>query len=294
MRIGFFHSIMRPEEKLLLDEFEKRNADIEKIDVRKLFVSVDEGKAFISNTETEYKEVNIDFDLVYDRCLSHSKALSALKFLESNGIKCLNCFDVASTCSSKFFTSLALKKAGLSIPETSLGFEKIAAFGAMKKIGFPVVLKPDIGSWGRLLAKINDMDAAEALLEYKQTLGGFSHSMFYLQDFIEKDGRDIRSFVVGDEVICAIYRNSEHWITNTARGGKAVNCPVNDEIRELSLNAARSIGYGIMAIDLFETRDGKYYVNEVNHSMEFRNTSVASGVNVAEKVVDFVMDYAKK
>jgi [lysine-biosynthesis-protein LysW]--L-2-aminoadipate ligase len=163
---------------------------------------------------------------------------------------------------------------------------------AIEEMGYPVVLKPAVGSWGRLLSKVNDRDAAESLLEHKTVLGSYHHSIFYIQKYIEKQGRDIRSFVVGDECIAAIYRTSEHWITNTARGGVATNCPVTDEISTLSLKSANAVGGGIVAIDLFETGKG-LLVNEVNYTMEFKNSITTTGVNIPEKIVDYVLKVAR-
>jgi len=155
-----------------------------------------------------------------------------------------------------------------------------------------VVLKPLTGSWGRLLAKINDRDAAEALLEHKKTLGGYQHSIFYIQEFIEKPGRDIRSFVVGDETVGAIYRTSLHWITNTARGGTASNCPLTEELDAVSRAAAQAVGGGIVAIDIFESEDGGLLVNEVNHTPEFRNSIEPTDVDIPGKIVDHVLEVA--
>ena len=150
-------------------------------------------------------------------------------------------------------------------------------------------MKPAIGSWGRLLSRINDRDAAEAILEHKTTLGSFHHGAFYIQEYVNKPGRDIRSFVVADETIAAIYRDSPHWITNTARGGVASNCPVTDEIDDLSLRAARAVGGGVVAIDLLESENG-LLVNEVNYTMEFRNSIDTTGVNIPARIVDHVIE----
>jgi [lysine-biosynthesis-protein LysW]--L-2-aminoadipate ligase len=149
-------------------------------------------------------------------------------------------------------------------------------------------MKPAVGSWGRLLARINDRDAAEALLEHKVTLGSFHHGAFYIQEFVRKPGRDIRTFVVGDETICAIYRDSPHWITNTARGASASNCPVSDELHSLSQAAAKAVGGGVVAIDLFESDRG-VLVNEVNYTMEFRNSIDTTGVDIPARIVDYVI-----
>jgi [lysine-biosynthesis-protein LysW]--L-2-aminoadipate ligase len=154
-----------------------------------------------------------------------------------------------------------------------------------------VVLKPTIGSWGKLLALITCREAAEAILEHKATLGSVQHSIFYIQEYIEKSGFDIRTFVVGAETICGITRTSEHWITNTARGGQAENFPVTPDVNRLSLAAAQAVGGGIVAVDLMQDRQGKLWVNEVNHTMEFKNSIEPTGVNIPAKIADYVIQY---
>ena len=110
----------------------------------------------------------------------------------------------------------------------------------------------------------------------------------FMQKFVEKKGRDIRSFVVGDECIAAIYRSSDHWITNTARGAAAAGCEVTTKIADISLAAANAVGGGVLAVDLFEN-DGEFSVNEVNYTMEFRNSIETTGVNIPARVVDFTL-----
>jgi [lysine-biosynthesis-protein LysW]--L-2-aminoadipate ligase len=173
-------------------------------------------------------------------------------------------------------------------PELRVAFTEESALRAIEELGYPVVLKPAVGSWGRLLSKVNDRDAAESILEHKTILGSYHHSIFYIQKYVDKKGRDIRSFVVGDECIAAIYRTAEHWITNTARGGRASNCPVSRELAEISLAAARAVGGGILAIDVFETERG-LLVNEVNYTMEFRNSIHTTGVNIPGRMVDYLV-----
>jgi len=178
-------------------------------------------------------------------------------------------------------------------PRLRIAFTENSALDAIEELGYPVVLKPAVGSWGRLLSKINDRDAAETVLEHKAVLGSYHHSIFYIQQYIEKQGRDIRSFVVGDECIAAIYRSSDHWITNTARGALASNCEVTDEVAQISVAAAEAVGGGIVAVDLFESDDG-LLVNEVNYTMEFRNSIDTTGVDIPAVVASYVIEQAKK
>jgi [lysine-biosynthesis-protein LysW]--L-2-aminoadipate ligase len=214
------------------------------------------------------------------------------RVLESWGIPTVNRHAVAATCASKLDTSAALEAAGVPMPATAVAFSPEAALRAAEDIGYPVVLKPVTGSWGRLLAKINDRDAAEALFEHKALLGGPEHSVFYLQRHVDKPGRDIRAFVVGDEVICAIYRESEHWVTNTARGARTRDCTVDTTLRRLSLSAAAAVGGGVLAIDLLEDRD-RLLVSEVNATMEFKNSIDVTGVDIPGRVADHVREVAR-
>jgi [lysine-biosynthesis-protein LysW]--L-2-aminoadipate ligase len=274
MRIGLLHSLIRKEEKLLLGEFKGRKGiELVMLDDRKLIFDLQSGP---------------DIDVALERCINHSRAMHGMRLMESVGIRCINNSEVARICGDKILTSLALKEAGVAQPELRIAFTEESALNAIDELGYPVVLKPAVGSWGRLLSKVNDREAAESILEHKAILGSYHHSIFYIQKYVEKKGRDIRSFVVGDECIAAIYRSSKHWITNTALGGTATGCPVNDELAEASLRAAKAVGGGIVAVDLFEAPEG-LLVNEVNYTMEFKNSIDTTGVNIPAKIVDYVV-----
>lgn len=280
MRLGFLHSIVRTDEKLLLAELAARpGVEVVMLDDRELAFTLGRN--------------GFGVDVVLERCVNHSRALHALRLFESVGITCVNTFRVASTCGDKLLTSVALAEHGVPQPEVRVAFTEETALQAIEAMGYPVVLKPAVGSWGRLLAKVNDRDAAEALLEHKTVLGSYHHSIFYIQRYVEKHGRDIRAFVVGNECVAAIYRTSEHWITNTARGGKASNCPITRELGELALRGARAVGGGIVALDIFEGPDG-LLVNEINYTMEFKNSMAPTGVNIAGAIVDHALAAARE
>ena len=230
--------------------------------------------------------------MIIERSLHHGRALYALKVLNDAGIPTVNTYQVALTCGDKFLTTQALLRNGVPSPRCMLAFTPESALQAIETLGYPVVLKPVIGSWGRLVSKINDREAAEAVLEHRDTLGNYQHAIFYIQEYIHKPkGRDIRAFVVGDECIAAIYRTSEHWITNTARGGAASNCPISPELADICIGAAQAVGGGVVAIDLFEDDDGRLLVNEVNYTMEFRNSITTTGVNIPAKIVEWTMRF---
>jgi len=275
MRVSVLCSRVRVEEKLIFQALQDRGVDSERIDDEAIILGLTEGLS--------------GYDVVLIRCLSHSRALYASKLLGENGQRTVNTYEVIATSGDKLLTSLALAKRGVPTPRTRVAFTAQSALETIEQMGYPVVLKPLNGSWGRLLAKINDRDAAETILEHKHTLGGYLHSIFYIQEYIEKPGRDIRTLVVGDEVVYAMYRRSDHWITNTARGGEALPCPLSPEIRELSLAAAQAVGGGILAVDLMETADGHLLVNEVNHTPEFHGAAKVADVDIAGKMADYVL-----
>ncbi len=277
MRIGVLVSRIRTEEKLIVEALEARGAAYDLIDVRQA--------VFNLQAADQWKQ----YDVILDRCVSQSEALATLQILGAWGIPCVNPAQVVEVCGDKLITTLRLIAAGVPTPQTRVALTPEAALEAIEAIGYPAVLKPTVGSWGRLLARVNDRDAAEAILEHKSTLGSFQHSIFYIQEYVDKPGRDIRTFVVGDETICGITRSSAHWITNTARGGQAANCPITPEIDRLSRAAARAVGGGIVAIDLLEAPDGQLLVNEVNHTMEFRNSIQPTGVDIPGRMVDYVL-----
>ena len=280
MKVGFLHSIIRKEEKYLLEELRgRKGVELVKIDDRQHFFNLHEN--------------SFDLDVLIERCVNHSRAAHALKIFNDHGIPTVNTAEVADICGSKFLTTQALIKAGVRTPKCFLAFTPESALEAMNQLGYPCVIKPTTGSWGRLISRVNDRDAAEAILEHKQILGSYHHSIFYIQEYMEKKGRDIRSFVVGEDCIAAIYRLSDHWITNTARGGKTMNCPVDKDLHEISVQAAMACGGGVVAIDIFETDQG-YSVNEVNYTMEFRNSIDVTGVNIPAKIVDYVLEVGQK
>jgi [lysine-biosynthesis-protein LysW]--L-2-aminoadipate ligase len=286
VKLGMLCSRVRVEEKLILSALRQRVVDFDRIDPRRLVIDV------ASHGMGEY-------DAVLVRCLSHTRAYYLTHWLECQGVPVVSAHHVVATCGDKMLTSIALHQAGLAIPRTAIAFAPDAAVSAMEDMGYPVVVKPLAGSWGRLLARVNDRDAAEAILEHKTTLGGYQHGVAYIQDYVDKPGRDIRTLVVGNRVIYAVYRHSEHWITNTARGGETQPCPISPEIADLSVAAARAVGVGggqpgIVAVDLLETADGQLLVNEVNHTPEFHGAMQATETNVADEIVDYVLDVARE
>jgi [lysine-biosynthesis-protein LysW]--L-2-aminoadipate ligase len=278
IKVGFLYTRLRVEEKHLLDELEKRPG----VEV----VRINDGDHYF-----DIAQLPEQVDVLFERSISYSRGVYISKIYQANGVTVVNSPEVAERCGDKYVTSQILTREGIPTPRVFMAFDEESALQAVEAMGYPCVLKPVVGSWGRLLAKVENRSMAESLIEHKSTLG-VNHQVFYIQEYINKPGRDIRAFVIGEEPICAIYRSSENWITNTARGGVATNCPITPELSDICRKTAQAMGGGLLAVDVFEAETG-YTINEVNHTMEFRNSIATTGVNIPEKMVDYVIQNAK-
>lgn len=281
MKIGVLYSRVRVEEKWLFEGFEKRGVIFDRIDDRQAVFNVQDPK--------NWRE----YDAVLERSVSYARGLYACQLLNAWGVPTINDSQVAQICGDKVATSAVLSKAGVPQPRVMIAFTPESALDAIESLGYPVVIKPVVGSWGRLLAKINDRDAAEAVLEHKDTLGSYQHSIFYIQEYIKKPGRDIRAAVIDGKTVCAIYRHASHWITNTARGGQGEVCPITPALEELCYKVWLAVGGGILAVDILEDPNRGFLVNEVNHTMEFHTLAPTTGVDVSGLIVDYTIKVAK-
>src|SRR5213082_2490426 len=224
LMVGILCSRVRVEEKALFEALRRRRVPFERLDEDRIKFSIGNGFPHPG--------------VVLDRSIHHGRSLYALTLLNVARVPTVNRAKVARICGDKILTTAALARAALPIPRTVVTFTREAALAAIEAIGYPVVLKPMVGSWGRLLARINDRDAAEAVLEHKEVLGSYQHGIFYVQEYVDKPQRDIRALVIGDRTVGAIYRRSDHWITNTARAGEPAPCPMTSELYRLCLTAA--------------------------------------------------------
>ncbi len=275
MKLAMLVSHLRTEEKAILAAAAKRDLIVERIFDREIWFDLGERR---------FPEV----DLVLDRSLVHSRAEYTLRLLQSWGIPTVNSFETTTLCDNKFHTNMAFIEHNVPTLRTLIAYTPESALAAIEQLGYPVVLKPNTGSWGRLLAKVNGRAAAEAVLEHKASLGSYHHSIFYIQEYIEKPGRDIRAFIVGDRVVAASYRNAKHWITNTARGSTSTHCEVTPEIEDLALRAARAVRGEIMGVDLVETDEGLKVI-EINVGAEFHGLRETTDADIPGEIIDYLI-----
>ena len=273
---------VRSEEKMLEKEAIELGHDTKMIDAK------------ITQINTESKKSDFDFgDIVLERCVSYFRGLHFTACLEFLDVPVINKFAVASNCGNKMITSLLLKKHNVPTPETYFSFSSETALENLEKVGYPMVIKPVVGSWGRGVMALKDRDTADAIIEVRELSDGPLDRIYYLQEMINRPPRDIRVISVGDQVIAAMYRTSSGGFkTNIALGAEPVPCEITKELEDICLNASKAVGGGILGIDLMEDKKRGLVVHEINNTVEFKGFAKVSKKNIPKEMIDFAVKSA--
>jgi [lysine-biosynthesis-protein LysW]---L-2-aminoadipate ligase len=285
VRVSVIYDKVRFEEKALYQKARKKGINAQVID----------GKTITINTQSKRTSLQLG-DVVIQRSISHFRGLYLTSCLEFLGFLVINKFKVGQTCGNKLITSLTLAKYNVPTPKTHFAFSAESAIELIYKTGFPLVLKPVIGSWGRGVFPIRDEEMANMIVEMREESDSPLARIFYIQEMVRRPPRDLRCIVIGDKVIAAIYRYSaqNEWRTNVARGGKAEAAPITKELEEIALSAAKAVGGGILGIDLMEDEKRGLLVHEVNNTVEFRGASNVCEADIAGAIIDYALSIAKK
>lgn len=281
MNIGLAYDVVRFEEKALLQAINNAGHSARPIHVVDREFWVNEGDG-------------IDADFIIQRCVSFSRAVATTTVFERYGIPVVNNLDVLRNTADKLITTCLLAMKNVPTPATAIAFNKQTALSVARKMGFPVVVKPVSGSWGRNIARAFDEQALLDILELRENMPNPQMKVHYIQEHVDKPQRDIRAFYVWGEVPVSIYRVSKMWKTNTALGGKAQPCPVTDELQELVIKAGDAVGGGVLGVDLLESSEKGLLVNEVNGVVEFRNTVLVTGYDLPAKIVENTLKIFKR
>lgn len=278
--ITVLYDTIRWEEKSLLEAGKKKNVNLQMVDCKKISLDLD---SEVSNYGT-----------VLQRCVSYYRNLHSTAGLEGMGVNVINCLNTGIFAGNKLFTHMLLKKHGVPTPFATVSFSKEAALESLEKHGYPQIIKPTVGSWGRMVSKINDTDSAEGIIESREKMYPI-YQIHYLEEFVQRPPRDIRAIVVGDKVVAAIYRSSGNgsWKTNMALGGIAEKCEVTNEMEEICIKAKNAVQGQIVGVDLMESKDKGLVVHEVNNTTEFKNTVRVCEVDIPSLMIDYAVKSSK-
>lgn len=275
---------VRWEEKELYEKAIKLGHTAKFIDAKTLEISTHDGNG------------SYNFgDIILQRCVSHYRGLYLTACLEFLGSKVINSYSVAEICGNKLLTSIYLSKYKIPTPKTHFAFGPDVASGVADKVGYPIVLKPIVGSWGRMVTPVKDKDVMESMIEMREEMPNPLSKIYYIQDYINRPPRDIRTIVIDDSLVTAIYRYSAEgeWRTNIARGGKAEVCPITEELENICIKASKAVGSGVLGVDLMEDEKEGLVVHEVNNTVEFKGASTVSTKDIAAEIINYAAKVAR-
>ena len=275
--LTILYDTIRWEEKALYEAAKKRGIKVNRIDCKSLSIDLNQAE------ESPYKDT-----VIIQRCVSYFKSVHSTAALEGLGAKIINSLHTATSCGNKLFAHMELQRAGIKTPRAISAFSEGSAIAGLSTLGYPAVIKPTIGSWGRLVALVRDKDAAKAVVEDRMHMFPL-YQIYYLEEFVNRPPRDIRAIVIGDKVVAAIYRYSINgeWKTNMALGGRAEICPITNELEDICIKATNAVAGNIVGVDLMESKEHGLMVHEINNTTEFRNTVSTTGVDIAGLIIDF-------
>ena len=278
--LSILYDTIRWEEKALFDAAKKKGVDASMVDCKNLFLSLDKTKE--------------KFETVIQRCVSYYRSLHSTAALEGKGVNVINSLNTSIFAGNKLFTHMLLQKHGVSTPFSTVAFSEEAALEALESKGYPMVLKPTVGSWGRMIALLKDRDSAEGIMESRERMYPI-YQVYYLEEFVQRPPRDIRAIMVGDKIVAAIYRYSGdgQWKTNMALGGKAEECKVTKEMEDICIKAKNAVQGQIVGVDLMESKEKGLVVHEVNATTEYKNTVRVTGVDIPALMIDYALQSRK-
>ena len=278
--VTILYDSVRWEEKALLEAGKKKDINIQMLDCKKLSLDLEKKPE--------------EYGTVIQRCVSYYRNIHSTAALEGLGVKVINCLNTGVFAGNKLFTHMLLKKYGVPTPDATVAFSKNSALQALETQGFPKVIKPTVGSWGRLISKLNDMDSAESIIESRETMYPI-YQIHYLEEFVKRPPRDIRAIMVGDKIVAAIYRTSGNgnWKTNMALGGVAEPCKVTSEMEEMCIKAKQAVQGDIVGVDLMESDEKGLVVHEVNNTTEYKNTVRVCETDIPSLMLDYAINIEK-
>lgn len=213
--------------------------------------------------------------------------LDLLNAMEEYGLKLINSRESLEIASDKFLTSIYLDRHNIPTPKTIICENPNDALESFEELGKDIVLKPLYGSKGIGITRISDRGFAENVIYSLDQL----NNIFYIQEFIKHNNRDIRVLVLGNKAIAGMYRVSNNWKTNIHSGATMEPIELTEDIKNLAIKAAKITKTEIAGVDIVESEKG-LLVLEVNSIPGFTALQKVSDTNLAEEIVSYFLNNA--
>lgn len=286
MKIGIIFNRITWEIKQLISEMEKNQVNYKLLNNQKIYFKL-----------SKEKDLDDHFDVILERSLSYLRGLYSCAILEAKGYNIINNFECLNITGNKLLTNLKLIEQNIPTPETYIAFKKESVLNAIEdKLKYPAVLKPIIGSWGRLIARLDDYNSAIANLEAREIMGNILQKIYYIQKYIPtvnnlKSPTDLRIFVVGDQCVAAMgrFHPDKDFRSNIAVGGSAKPIEITEDIKKLSLRVSEAVKGEIVGVDIMNDQ-GELKIIEVNGTPQFQGVASATKINIASAIVNYILE----
>jgi RimK family alpha-L-glutamate ligase len=215
--------------------------------------------------------------------------MDVLYRLKRLGLYVINPPEAIEHCVDKYDILAILEENGISVPRTSVTENVEEALKAFDELGGDIVVKPIFGSRGIGATRVNDSEVASTIFRAIT----FYHDVIYLQEFVHHGFSDIRAFVVDDHVVAAMRRVASSWKTNYSQGAHPEPINLDKTLEDMAVKSAKLIECKIAGVDVLESPRGPLVV-EVNSQPGWRGLQSITRINIAEKIIDFILSEVKK
>lgn len=285
MNLGIVLNRVSFEEKQIILACKELGINVEQIKNEELFLQL--------NSE---KDPHIKSDIILQRSLSAVRAVYSTAILETKGYKVINNYNTISISADKLLTTLLFEKYKIPNPRTFAGFTAHSVLNSVEKyLKYPMVTKPILGSWGRMVAKIESYNQLSSIVESKEVMGDLFQKIHYFQEFIDapqlnpNNPADIRVFYLGGECIAAMgrFRPEKDFRSNIALGGSAKKLEIDSEMVSISKKVAEALQAEMLGVDLMITEKG-YVCIEANAVPGFEGIANATGINIGKQIAEYI------
>ena len=220
--------------------------------------------------------------------------ISTVKYLQLMKIPVVNYYLPIVRAKNKVRTMQILNHHGIPIPKTVVLHNINDLDSAAQQIGFPLILKVAFGTLGIGVSIIETIRSLRSTVDIISA--NFHGSLIIMQEYVkEAKGKDIRVFVVGNQIVAAMERKARRgeFRANFSLGGSVALADLTEKEKEISIEAVKAIGLHVAGVDIIRTSSGPKIL-EINANPGLQGITQATGINVSEYIVRFAEKLVKQ